>query len=119
MHPTATYYQVPQDVPKAPHSLSHMVCPKFNSHWKVGLYKSLFVELICNWESKQVLLLGSTQYCKKIDDGPINIALSTKKKTVVTTPMNLIYLLLIFTSVWKELQEEDKLPYPKVGFMNK
>jgi hypothetical protein len=31
----------------------------------------------------------------------------------------LICLLLIFTSEWKELEEEDKLPYPKVGFMIK
>jgi len=73
------YHQVPQDVPKAPQGLSDMVCPKFNSHWKVGLYKSLFVELFCNWESKEVLLLGSTQYSQKIDDGPINIAPSQKK----------------------------------------
>ncbi len=65
--------------------------------------------------------IGEYQYSKKIDDGPIDISSSKKKSSCEHTHESyyLIYLLLIFTGAWKELQEEDKLPYLKVGFMIK
>jgi hypothetical protein len=37
-----------------------------------------------------MFLLGSTQYSKTLDDGPINIAPSKKKK-VVSIPMNMLF----------------------------
>ncbi len=67
---------------------------------------------------KRCFYWGVPNIPKKLTIGQL-ILLLQKKNTVVSTPMYLIYLLLIFTSVWKELQEEDKLPYPKVGFVNK
>ncbi len=37
---------------------------------------------------KEVLLLGSDQCSKKLDDGPINMALQKQKTKVVSMPMN-------------------------------
>jgi hypothetical protein len=68
-----------------------------------------------------VLLLGSTNIPKKLMMGQLIFLLQKRKNSCEHTHESyyLIYLLLIFTIAWKELQEEDKLPYPKVGFVIK
>jgi hypothetical protein len=58
---------VPQDIPSSTSDFSHMVCPKLNS----DVYKlkrcsigECICFLLCNVESKEVLLLGHAQHSK-------------------------------------------------------
>jgi len=61
-------------VPNSTPILSHMVCPKFNSHvykLKKAGSRGIHLFLFCNWGSEEVLSLGSVQCSKKIADGPM------------------------------------------------
>jgi hypothetical protein len=87
---------IPLNVPNGNTSvLSHMVCPKFNS----CVYKlqgwdpvgSTFVSILQLGVQKRCFYWGMPNVPKKFADGPINMAaLKTKRKKVVSVPMNYI-----------------------------
>jgi len=75
---------IPHDVPNGNTSvLSHMVCPKFNSHvyklqrWNVGA--STFVSILQVGVQKRCFNWGMPNVPKKLADGPINMAPLKKK----------------------------------------
>jgi hypothetical protein len=81
----------PQNVPNSTSALSHMVCPKFNSH--VYKLKKLNLRMhICFYSAigcpKRCIYWGIPNVPKKIGDGPINMAPSQKKKKKLSAPMN-------------------------------
>jgi hypothetical protein len=81
---------VPHDVPNSTSDLSHMVCPKFNSHvyklkrWVIEGAQSLL--FVLRLGSKEVLPLGSAQCSEKFDDGPIHMAPLKKKYNMWAHP---------------------------------
>jgi hypothetical protein len=78
---------VPQDVPNFTSHLSLMVCANFNNHvnklkrWAMG--EGIIVSIL---QLKRCFYLGVPNVPKKIDYGPIHMALLKKK--VESTPMN-------------------------------
>jgi hypothetical protein len=75
---------IPHDVPNGNTSvLSHMVCPKFNSHvyklqrWNLGA--STFVSILQVGVQKRCFNWGMPNVPKKLADGPINMAPLKKK----------------------------------------
>ncbi len=72
----------PKDVPNSTSILSHLVCPKFNSHvYKLKRYSKL--GHICFYftpGSRELLLLRSAQCSKTFGREPIKVAPSPKNK---------------------------------------
>jgi len=74
---------VPQDVPNNTSILSHMICPKFNSHVyklkKVG-QRGAHLFLFCNRDPKRCFYWGGPNVPKTIGDGLINVLCFLKKR---------------------------------------
>jgi hypothetical protein len=72
-----------QGVPNGTSILSHMVCPKFNSHgyklkrWAIGQHICFY---FCDLGSKEVHLLGGAQCSKKLVMGQLVYGPFPKKK---------------------------------------
>ncbi len=80
------YQKVPHVVPQHVHNsmsdVSHMVCPKFNSHvyeLKKGRTQG---EHICFYFATGASIGGSAQMFQNIDDGPINMVPSKNKPKI-------------------------------------
>jgi len=81
-----------QDVPNNPLDLSHMVCPKFNSHVyklrKVG-YRGAHLFPFCSWDPKRCFYWGVPNVPKELMIISQSIWLLQKEKEkVVSAPMN-------------------------------